>query len=219
MYRQRPISLTGTNVPSSDSPSVSTSAGELRLEEFRQLRATIRERGTARALVSVITFVSWAALAVASIGVSIAPLSALAPLVVLAGGFEVMFALHVGAERIGRYVFVFYEHGGADPTRPKWESAIASFGRTPAAALPRVTALAEVVFIMAALTNLIFAFEAFGAFTNLPATRSQLAGPLATLATVVAHLLFIGRVLQARQQAKRQRERDTATFTAIAKQL
>ena len=203
-------------MPATDSSLLSTSAADLRLEEFRQLRATIRERGTARAVVSVITFVSWAALAVASTGVGIAPLTALAPLVALAGGFEVMFALHVGAERIGRYVFVFYERSGADPAMPKWESTIASFGRTPAAASPRVTALAEVTFIAAALTNLI---AALGAFTVPAVTRHYLDGPLPKLATVVLHALVIARILQAARQARRQRDTDTAAFTEIAKQL
>jgi hypothetical protein len=60
----------------------------LRVEEYRALRATVRERGTTRLIVSAITFVSWATLAVVVYAVSAIPLIAVFPLFVLVAGFE-----------------------------------------------------------------------------------------------------------------------------------
>src|SRR3954463_9411331 len=76
--------------------------------EYRALRATIRARGTARVWVFVVGLSAWAALMVATTAVSGVPMVALVPLVVLAGTFEAVFALHIGVERIGRYIQVFY---------------------------------------------------------------------------------------------------------------
>ena len=79
-------------------------------DEYIALRATIRERGTAR----VCLFVGrhrrlggarrsprprWRP----------RPIATLLPLLVLASMFEAVFALHVGVERIGRYLQVFHE--------------------------------------------------------------------------------------------------------------
>jgi hypothetical protein len=63
------------------------------------------------------------------------PVSAAIPLFVLAVTFEVIRPLHFGAERIGRYVQVFYEEEG-DPGRPlsdtpAWERVAMSFGKVP----------------------------------------------------------------------------------------
>src|SRR5207244_2767311 len=53
------------------------------------------------------------------------PVATLLPLLVLASVFEAVFALHVGVERIGRYIQVFFEEGGNG-----WEHAAMSFGRS-----------------------------------------------------------------------------------------
>ena len=63
------------------------------------------------------------------------PVAAALPLFVLAVTFEVIRPLHFGAERIGRYVQVFYEEDG-EPGRPlsdtpSWERVAMSFGRVP----------------------------------------------------------------------------------------
>src|SRR5689334_22610803 len=94
--------------------------GPLGHEEYRALRATIRERGTLRHLTTVITFFVWAATmlwAALSLG---APTFVLVPLLVLAAGFEIGFSLHVGVERIGRYLQVRYERESA--TLVCWET-------------------------------------------------------------------------------------------------
>ena len=43
------------------------------------------------------------------------PLAAIVPLVVLVSTFEVVRVLHVGVERIGRYVQVFFEEPPGEP--------------------------------------------------------------------------------------------------------
>jgi len=77
--------------------------------EFAALRATIRERGTLRMVLVPVIFIGWAGVAVATVAVITVALSTLLPLLVLAAGFETLFALHVNIERIGRYVQAFHE--------------------------------------------------------------------------------------------------------------
>ena len=78
-------------------------------EEYRALRATIRERGTARVCIFAGGIVAWAAVTIATAAMASTPLATLLPLLVLAAAFEVVFALHIGVERIGRYLQVFHE--------------------------------------------------------------------------------------------------------------
>src|SRR5690242_14165187 len=96
-------------------------------DEFRALRATIQQRGTARMLVVPLVFVGWAGTAVATAAVITVAVSTLVPLLVLVAGFEAVFALHVNVERIGRYLQVFHEVDEAG-----WESVASSFGQRPA---------------------------------------------------------------------------------------
>jgi hypothetical protein len=128
----------------------------------------------------------------------------LVPLVVLVAGFELVFALHVGVERIGRYVAVFYE---AAPEMPKWETAIAAFGRSAARQTTQTHVLLATEFILATGINLLFAIQPHG--YALPES----------LAMAVFHAAFIARVAQAVRQAARQREMDAAAFRAIAQDL
>jgi hypothetical protein len=65
--------------------------------EFEALRATIRERGTARVVLFYVGIAVWGALTVATTAVIVLPVAALLPLLVLAAGFEATAALHVGA--------------------------------------------------------------------------------------------------------------------------
>ena len=71
--------------------------------EYAALRATIRERGTARMLLIPFVFTAWAGVAIATSAVIAVALSTLVPLLVLAAGFEATFALYTNVERIGRY--------------------------------------------------------------------------------------------------------------------
>ena len=92
------------------------------VEEYRALRATIRERGTTRVWVFTVGLVGWAGLTVATAALGGVPVATLVPLLVLAGTFEAVFALHIGVERIGRYIQAFHESDS-------WERTISAFGR------------------------------------------------------------------------------------------
>jgi hypothetical protein len=107
------------------------------LAEYSALRDTIRERGTARVWVFLVGLIAWATVTVATAALASLPIATLLPLLVLAAAFEALFSLHVGVERIGRYVQLFYEE------EPGWEHAAMAFGR-PAAG--RADPLFAVVF-------------------------------------------------------------------------
>src|SRR4026209_1739576 len=92
-------------------------------DEFRILRATIQQRGTARMVVLPIVFVGWAGTAVATAAVITVAVRTLVPLLVLVAGFEAIFALHVNVERIGRYLQVFHERDSG------WERVAMSFAQ------------------------------------------------------------------------------------------
>src|SRR3954465_15840440 len=95
-------------------------------DEFRAMRRTIQQRGTARMLVLPIIFVGWAGTAVATAAVITVAISTLVPLLVLVAGFESVFALHINVERIGRYLQVFHESNGEGPG---WEHVAMRFGQ------------------------------------------------------------------------------------------
>jgi len=162
--------------------------------EFTALRATIASRGTVRmALLPAVIF-AWATLAIVVILFGDLPVAALPPLAVLVGGFETINALHVGVERIGRYLQVFYE---GQPGGPAWES-------TAMAAAPRlrgggVDPLFTVVFCAAAILNMTTALV------------SEPTG-LETLIVGGLHAAFLARVARARQVASTQRARDLRAF-------
>jgi len=159
------------------------------LEEYKALRDTIRERGTARVWIFVVGIGLWAALAVTMTAVGAAPASTLVPLLVIASSFEAVFALHVGVERVGRYLQTNFDD--------EWEKAAMAFGRPSGAAT--VDPLFVAPFLTAALLNL------------LPAL---IAGPTAPELIFVGggSALFILRVLVARHAAKRQRAVDLERF-------
>jgi hypothetical protein len=77
----------------------------------------------------------WAAILIAVLALLPYPVAAAIPLLMLAATFEVIRPLHFGAERIGRYLQVFYEEAG-EPGRslqatPSWERVAMSFGAVP----------------------------------------------------------------------------------------
>jgi hypothetical protein len=161
-------------------------------EEYRALRATIRQRGTARICIFVTGIVTWAALAVGTAAVTSAPVTTLLPLLVLAAAFEAVFSLHVGVERIGRYLQVFHETEGAG-----WEQTAMTFGRPRGAAAP--DPLFVVPFLIATLFN---------------AAPVMIVQPVPVELVFVggAHALFVLRIVVARASAARQRAVDLARF-------
>jgi hypothetical protein len=174
------------------------------LEEYRALRDTIRQRGTARVWVFLAGLTAWAALTVATAALAALPVAALLPLLILAAAFEAVFSLHVGVERIGRYVQVFFEDESPEGAQPgevrKWEHVAMTFGRPLTGS--SIDPLFAMFFILATFLNFVPVF---------------LAEPMRIEITVVgtAHVLFIGRILAARWVASRQRAADLERFQQL----
>jgi hypothetical protein len=186
-------------------------------DEYNALRATIRERGTARVCVFGAGIAVWAAITVATAALASTPLATLLPLLVLASVFEAVYALHVGVERIGRYLQVFHEtdragradrSGGAggpggsgeSGTAAGWEHAAMAFGRPKGAA--SVDPLFVIVFLLAGLFNIAPALV-------LQPARAEL------VFVGGAHVLFALRLIVARSAAAKQRTIDLARFQQI----
>jgi hypothetical protein len=167
------------------------------LEEYRALRETIRERGTARIWVVLAGLAAWAGLAIATIAWAPFPVASLFPLLVLAAAFEGVFALHTGVERIGRYVQVFYED---DESTRQWEGQAMAYGsRFPGGAVdPLFVAL-------------------FGLATLLNFVPVVLVAAVAIEYIVVGafHVLMLARLGVARRHAARQRAIDLERFRQL----
>jgi hypothetical protein len=166
------------------------------VEEYRALRATIRERGSLRVGVFAAGMVAWAAITVATAALASTPLAVLLPLLVLAVTFQAVFALHVGVERVGRYLAVFYDD--------RWEQVAMAFGRPVGGA--RSDALFAVPFFLATLFN-------FGPVIVLHPIGAEL------VFVGGAHLLFALRLLAARLTASKQRAIDRDRFLRLKQEL
>jgi hypothetical protein len=161
--------------------------------EYQALRATIRERGTARMLLLPIAIGLWAAAAIATTAVVALPIAALGPLVVLAAGFESIYALHLNVERIGRYLQVFHERDGG------WEHVAMAFGQRYPRGGP--DALFSAIFLVATALN------------YLPVALGG--APPELIVAGVLHLLLALRIGTARRRVARQRRVDLERFQAI----
>ena len=166
---------------------------EQQREEYAALRATIRERGTARMVLLPIVFIGWAATAVATAAVITVAISTIVPLLVLAAGFEAIFALHTNVERIGRYLQVFHE------AEPGWEHVAMSFGeRFPGSGPDPLFAR---LFVLTASVNFI---------------PVALGGqPIEIALVAIVHLVFVYRVRRAGSVASRQRADDLERFKTL----
>lgn len=136
------------------------------------------------------------------------PAAALIPLVVLVATFEAVRPLHVGAERIGRYLQVFYEEDGqADrplADTPSWERAAMSVSTVPGAG---GHPLFVPVFFLATLANL------------LPGLVAQPpAMPVEMAALAVPHGAFVIWQLAADRAMRTQRATEIARFRDLRKQ-
>lgn len=95
------------------------------IEEYRALRATIRERSTTRLWLAVAGVAAWAALSLASAAFLELPVASLVPLLVLAVTFDSVLAIHTAVERVGRYLQVFFEDAEHDRG---WEHYAMEYG-------------------------------------------------------------------------------------------
>src|SRR5436190_22292020 len=170
--------------------------------EYAVLRQTIATRGTARMVLFPVTVIAWAALALIVLTFAEAPVASLLPLAALVGGFEAVHALHVGVERIGRYLQVYYENAEAGP---RWENTVMAVG--PALPGGGIDPLFTVVFVCATFINII------------PALALQPRATDTELAVIgVLHLTLVIRIVRARGAAARQRAVELETFRAIRSQ-
>jgi hypothetical protein len=162
--------------------------------EYTVLRATIRERGTVRTVIAWLTLVLWS---LAASRLWAAPAASLLPLFILAAGFEVVYALHLNVERIGRYIEVFHERG--DVGGSGWESVATAYAGSFKASGP--DALFSRLFLIATLLNYLGV-----AFSSAP--------PLSVIVGT-AHAAFAVRVLLARRVAGRQRQEDLTRYQRL----
>lgn len=167
------------------------------LQEYDALRATIRERGTARHWILLAGLMGWATLSLAVCAWGTDPVEVLAPLVLLVATFEVVFALHTGVERVGRYIQVYFE---SETESAAWEHVAMAFGRQFGGG--GMDALFSPLFWVATLCNLV------------PVALMEPA-PAEWAVIGVLHLLVAGRVRTARAQAAGQRAQDLERFTTL----
>jgi hypothetical protein len=171
------------------------------VEEYRALRATIRDRGTLRIWLFFTVMAVWGAATIATASLAALPVATLLPLLILAAGFEALFAVHTGIERIGRYLQVFYAPG---ETERDWERTVMAYGR----AYPGANA--DPLFSWHFLLGIVLNF-----------VPVLLAEPVRLEVSVVGtvHLLFAARVIAARRSSHRQRTVDLERFERLQRDL
>ena len=132
------------------------------------------------------------------------PIAAVIPLTVLLASFEAIRPLHFGAERIGRYLQVFYEEAntsaGAPLTPPAWERTAMAFGATVPGAAGHP--LFAPIFAIATLVNLL-------AVVLAEPTPEELA--LLSL----PHLAFLAWLVRTDAAMRAQRPRELARFREL----
>jgi hypothetical protein len=167
------------------------------IEEYRSLRATIRERSTARVWIALAGVSVWGGLALTTAALFELPVATLLPLLVLLLTFEIVFAIHTGVERVGRYIQVFFEDEATDRG---WEHQAMEFGRRFPSGGP------DPLFC-----------GAFWSATVLNIIPAALAAPQAVEWVVVGtvHALAIARIVLARRASRTQRAADLERFRTL----
>jgi hypothetical protein len=173
---------------------------DLAADEFVALRTTIRVRGTARHVVFVGGLASWALVLVAILVWLPAPLAATIPLLLLGATFEAVRTLHLGVERIGRYLQVYYEEHESAPGPPAWERTAMAFGPSLPGAGGHPLFLP--LFAMATVVNSLAVI---------------LPGPILVEAITLAvpHVALIAWMLSCDRGMRRQRAADLARYRAL----
>ena len=172
--------------------------------EYRVLRETIAARGSLRPILTLAGVVSWAAVFTAVLVFLPYPVAAAVPLVILAATFEAIRPLHFGAERMGRYLQVFYEEQGQEDRvlsdTPAWERVAMRLG--PSVPGAGGHPLFVPVFFLATVVNFLAVL---------------LPGPVAIELGMMAvpHLSFIAWLLAADRAMRRQRGAELARFRQL----
>jgi hypothetical protein len=180
---------------------------ELAEAEFRALREAIAARGQLRTTLALVGLLSWGGLlAMTLVGLPY-PVAAALPLTALVATFEVIRPLHAGAERIGRYLQVFFEEAGsASPgsspglSPPAWERTAMAFG----AAVPG--AAGHPLFL-----------PVFGLATAVNYLAVLLPGPVPVELALMAlpHAASLAWLLYADRGLRTQRTRELARFREL----
>lgn len=168
--------------------------------EYTALRSTIAQRGTIRMVLVPLTLAAWAAMGLAEMAFSPLPLASLISLVVLAAGFEAVHALHVGVERIGRYLQVFYEEASAAASAARWETT--AMARGPALPGGGIDPLFTLLFSITTILNL-----TIGLVPQPTIGESIVIG--------VLHAVLLVRMVRARASAVKQRARDLEHYRQL----
>jgi hypothetical protein len=117
--------------------------------------------------------------------------------VILAAGFEAIHALHVGVERIGRYLQVYYE---VSNDGPQWETTCMLVG--PSLPGGGVDPLFTMLLGGAAIANVI-------------PLLAVMPSPVVLAIVGLLHALFLVRLVRARWAAARQRTVELESYRAI----
>lgn len=172
--------------------------------EFEALRATIRSRGQARVALFLVGIALWAFALIAILALVPNPIAAVIPLLLLVASFEGVRNLHLGVERIGRYLQVFFEEpmDAVATAPPAWERTAMAFG--PAMPGAGGHPLFLPVFLLATVVNM---------------SAVLLPGPLLieinTL--VIPHLAFLIWMIYCDRGMRKQRATELARFRALQK--
>jgi hypothetical protein len=175
---------------------------QFRVEEYRALRATIRARGGLRLSLCLAGLAAWALTLVAVLAWLPNPIAGSIPLLLLIAVFEINRILHLGVERIGRYLQVFYEDPDvASADSPAWERCAMSFG--PAVPGAGGHPLLLPIFLLATLLNFLTVV--------LPGPV-----PLEIGVMTVPHVSFAIWMLYADRGMRAQRTAELERFRALA---
>ena len=171
--------------------------------EYLVLRKAIAQRGTLRPILALCGIGLWALAFIAVLALLPYPVASAIPLLVLTVTFESIRPLHFGAERIGRYLQVFYEEAG-QPDRafsdvPSWERVAMSFGHVPGAG---GHPLFVPVFFLATAAN----YVAVIIPNPVPIEWGVMAVP---------HLAFLGRLVATDRAMKAQRAIELARMRSL----
>jgi hypothetical protein len=179
---------------------------DLAAAEYAALRETIRTRGGARAFAFLFGLSVWAAMLAGILTWLPNPVAAVVPLLVLLATFEVVRTLHLGVERIGRYVQVFFEESrGSAPTGPPaWEHTAMQFGPSVPGAGGHPLFLP--IFVLADLVNFLAVL---------------FPGPVVVELTTlsVPHAAFLIWMLYCDRGMRRQRSSELARYRALRDEL
>lgn len=172
--------------------------------EYLVLRKTIAQRGALRPILALCGIGIWAFVLIAVLALLPYPVASAIPLLVLATTFESIRPLHFGAERIGRYLQVFYEESGQTDRAlsdvPSWERVAMSFGHVPGVG-------GHPLFVP------IFSLATFA---NYVAVIIPNPVPVELAVMAVPHLAFLAWLFVAHNAMKKQRAIDLARLHQLA---